>query len=65
MTGRFFAVQARARNAPHSVWAFINTERFETAEEALADARNWDEIALGSEHRAVEVHVTTEITVVE
>lgn len=64
-SGHFFAIQ---EHKEHSTlpWSFATAERFATAEEAIAERdRVARQYTSDYEYRAVEVHVTTEISVVE
>lgn len=65
-SGRFFAVQERDnRQPPTAPWSFATADRYATAEDALKARDQYREMRRGLEFRAVEVHVSTEIAVVE
>jgi hypothetical protein len=65
-SGRFFAVQDRDTRHPALAWGYFQNMRYSTAEEAIEERNRLNTAGHADrEYRAVEVHVTTEISVVE
>lgn len=63
---RFFTVQERAKGAASSVpWSFADKDKLATAEDAFRLRDGFRAANGANEYRAVAVHVTAEIEVLE